>query len=105
MTHRRSRQAEIDDLAFPIRVKLWVPLGGMGKDLTRALDWLNAKVRPGEYAHHPGRSLAADAAAFHFRRLEDAERFLGAFPGFALADGTTSRAYRSPLLPRGRADD
>ena len=37
------------------------------------------------------------------QRVEDAAAFLAAFPLLELADATTSRAYRSPLLAHGRA--
>jgi hypothetical protein len=42
------------------------------------------------------------AVAFHFRDVEPARRFLEAFPGLRLADGTVTAAYTSPALPFGR---
>ena len=39
-----------------------------------------------------------EALAIHFRRLEDAAAFLGAFPYLRLADGTASRVYARQRL-------
>ncbi len=96
------RQAQIDDLAFPIRVKLAVPGTGLGNVLSDMARWLAAELGPGEYAEWSGQTLGGNADVIHFRRVEDADRFLQAFPGLELADGTRSRAYSSPMLrPRG----
>jgi hypothetical protein len=40
--------------------------------------------------------------AWYFRRVEDAQRFVAAFPMLVLADGTELPAYQSPYLPFGR---
>lgn len=105
MTRRSTPQREIDDKAFPIRVKVRIPPEGLGTTLTEALLWLSSEVGPGEWAQHPSATLGGEATAFHFRLIGDAARFLAAFPMLELADGTTSRAYTSPLFPRGREAD
>ena len=102
MSRRTRPQAQTDDLAFPIRVKLAVPPTGLGNLLTDLLLWLAAEVGPGNYAQHSGQTLGGNAVSVYFRRPEDLVRFLDAFPGLELADGTTSWAYTSPLFPRGR---
>ena len=102
MTRRSPPQRDIDDRAFPIRVKVRVPPTGLGKVLAEVELWLAAEVFPGEYAHHHSQTLGGDATAFYFRRIGDAARFLEAFPMIELADGTTSPAYTSPLFPQGR---
>ena len=78
MTRRSARQADTDDLAFPIRVKLRVPTTGLGNVLTDLLMWLSAEVGPGNFAQHPGPTLGGEAVAIHFRRISDAARFLDA---------------------------
>ena len=103
MPRRSPRQSDLDDTAFPIRVKLRVPTTGLGNTLTDLLLWLSAEVGPGDYAQHPAATLGGEAMAVHFRRAEDLMRFLEAFPMLDLADGITSRVYTSPLFPRGRA--
>lgn len=102
MTRRRPAQRDIDDKAFPIRVKVRVPPSGLGIIIADLELWLAAEVFPGEYAHHHSQTLGGDAMAFYFRRMKDAGRFLDAFPMLELADGTISPAYSSPLFPRGR---
>jgi hypothetical protein len=102
MSRRRTPQRTTDDLAFPIRVKLRMPSTDLGHVLTDILLWLSAEAGPGEYAHHHSQTLGGDAMALYFRRSEDLVRFLEAFPLLELADGTTSRAYTSPLFPLGR---
>ena len=83
-------------------MKLRVPPQGFGSTLTDMLRWLGQEVGTGDYAQHPGQTLGGDAWAVHCRRPGDLVRFLEAFPALELADGTTSRAYRSPALPFGR---
>ncbi len=103
MTRRSPRQRDIDDQAFPIRVKVAVPRSGFGNELNCMYAWLRDQVGRGDWAQHPGRTLGGEAMAFYFRRVADADRFLEAFPLLELADGTMSRAYTSPLFPFGRA--
>ena len=103
MSRRTTPQRTIDDAAFPIRIKLRVPPTSLGNILTDLLLWQSAEVGPGDFAQHPGATLGGDAVAIYFRRIGDAARFLEAFPMLELADGTTSRAYTSPLFPSGRS--
>lgn len=103
MARRTAPQRDTDDLAFPIRVKVMVPPTGLGTELNRALVWLKENLPPGDYAQHGAGTLGGDTVGFHFRRIEDAAAFLAAFPRLELADTTTSRGYRSPLFPHGRA--
>lgn len=103
MSRRSTPQRTIDDAAFPIRLKLRVPPHGLGRVLTDMHLWLAAEVGPGDYAQHSSATLGGDAVAIHFRRIGDASRFLEAFPLLDLANGTTSRAYTSPLFPKGRS--
>src|SRR4028118_307639 len=101
MSRRSPPQRDIDDRAFPIRVKVRVPPTGLGTLLADLELWLAAEVFPGEYAHHHSQTLGGEAMAFYFRRIEDAFRFIDAFPHLELADSTTSPAYTSPLFPKG----
>ena len=99
---RSTPQRDIDDDAFPIRVKVRVPSTGLGTMLTDMLLWLSTEVGPGDYAQHPVRSYGGGATAIYFRRIGDAARFIDAFPQLKLADGTMSPGYTSPLFPFGR---
>ena len=102
MNRRSTPQRTIDDMAFPIRLKVRVPSNGLGSLLTDVHLWLTSEVGPGNFAHHSGGALGGGVTALYFRRPEDLVRFLDAFPMLELADGTTSRAYTSPLFPNGR---
>ena len=102
MVQRSTPQGKIDDAAWPIRISLLVPSGGL-MCLSEMHAWLKAEIGLGEYADGGGFGLAQQTKLFYFRRIEDASRFLAAFPDQRLADGTETRAYTSPLFPRGRA--
>lgn len=100
MTHRRSAQCDLDDNAFPIRVKLKIPPGGFGREIERVMVWLIEEAGLGGFAWHPAETLGGeDAVALHLRWARDLARFLEAFPLLELADATTSRGYTSPRHP------
>lgn len=101
MSRHGQRQRDLDEMAFPIRVKIAVPAGGLGRTIDELHRWLREEIGPGEQATHSGHGLGTDALCLYLRRPEDLARVLAAFPQLELADGTTSRAYSSPLLPRG----
>ena len=75
---------------YPIRVKFVVPQGGTS---TLALaqpmhEWLQAHLGPHMWNWGPAQSAAcSQATAYYFRRMEDAQRFVAAFPQLELADG------------------
>lgn len=96
MAQRTRLQSKTDDLAFPVRVKLAVPPGGLGGTLNAIGVWLHEQVGKGNYAVHSAPGLGGDAMAVYFREVETARAFLVAFPKVDLADGTTSSAYYSP---------
>ena len=103
MTRRSTAQSVADEAAFPVRVKVLVPKGGFGPQLHGELfAWLDREVGRADYARHPAKMFSEHAVAFHFRDVEPARRFLDAFPGLILADGTVTSAYASPALPFGR---
>lgn len=96
MAQRTRLQSKTDDLAFPVRVKLAVPPGGLATMLTAMGAWLKDRAGKGSYAVHSAPGLAGDTMAVHFREMETARAFVLAFPGVELADGTVSGAYYSP---------
>ena len=104
MARRSSPQRRIDDEAFPVRVKLLVPEGGFGRQLTDLHAWLDREAGRGNYAFHAARTFGSpnDAVAVYFRTPETAHRFVGSFLDLLLADGTNSMVYSSPYLPNGR---
>lgn len=106
MVRRSTPQHKIDDAAFPIRVKVYAPdrgYGGFGNLLNDMVFWLQDNLPKGDFAQYHGRSRGVrESTGFYFRTLEDARRFLDAFPALELADDTTSPSYTSPVLPFGR---
>lgn len=92
MSQHSIRQAKRDDLAFPVRVKIRVPDGGLGKLLDGMIAWLSANVSAADYACHSAPGLACSTAAFYFRNLETAHAFVSTFPAAELADGLASPA-------------
>lgn len=92
MTRRGTPQRAVDERAFPIRVKVRAPNTDFAHQLGRILAWLRDEVGAGEFGYHAGGPLGPDALAFYFRELEEAARFLEAFPQLQLADGTGLRA-------------
>ena len=95
MVQRTRLQSKTDDLAFPVRVKLAVPPGGLGPKLTAIGAWLQERAGKGNYAVHSAPGLAGDTMAVHFREVDTARAFVAAFPEVKLADGTLSGAYYS----------
>lgn len=93
MSQHSIRQAKRDDLAFPVRVKIRVPDGGLGKLLDGMIDWLRANVPAADYACHSAPGLGCSTAAFYFRNVDTAHAFASAFPAAELADGLASPAY------------
>lgn len=65
--------------------------------------WLQENLPKGDFAKHSDScSSIREAFAVYFRSVADAQRFVDAFPGAELADGTASPSYTSPVLPSGR---
>jgi hypothetical protein len=87
MVSHSIRQAKRDDLAFPVRVKVRVPDGGLGKTLDRMMVWLRENLEPQTYACHSVPGVGCSTAAFYFQDLDAASAFVGAFPEASLADG------------------
>ena len=83
MPRRSTPQARTDDRLFPVRVKFHVPGDGLGLLSDRVHAWLREELPRREWAWHS----VGGAAALYFRRIEDAQRLIAAFPEFELADG------------------
>jgi hypothetical protein len=100
MARRSTPQSRTDDLAFPVRVKFAVPGCGIASihDTLgeRMREWLRRELPPGDHAWHSALSLGTNACAIYFRRVNDAQRFVEAFPEFALADATRGARYIRP---------
>ena len=86
MVRRSTPQKQVDDRAFPIRIKIAAHKGGMGQLYDVVHLWLRDTIGTGNY----------DANAYYFRSIEDTARFLAAFPQLRLADGTRSPDHASP---------
>jgi hypothetical protein len=90
MVRRSVPAKKIDDVAFPIRVKVKVPARGFGLRIDLYHAWLRDNLSPRQWAHHS----VGGASGFYFRSLQTAERFLATFPELELADTVASdRAY------------
>ena len=109
---RNDPRFKKDDLEYPIRVKFVVPQGGMSTFATdRRLDeWLSDNLGPKMWSWGPAHSSGCrQAAAYYFRLMEDAQRFIAAFPRLELADGVsvpidTTPRERGPYPRRGIGD-
>lgn len=97
MPRRSAPRKLIDDTAFPVRVKIRVPPNGLGMLLDECLRWLNVNVGHQRYSHASTTSLGGNATAFYFVEVNDALRFVDAFPMLELADGTQAPSYRSSV--------
>ena len=87
MSRRSMPTAARIEATFPVRVKVAVPKNGLGRQIEEIGSWLNREVGPGRYGQAPAPMLGGDAAGFHFVCLEDATRFLAAFPELKMAVG------------------
>lgn len=87
---RRSIPARIlDERAFPIRIRLVDRiLGDEALRLGKAVEWLRENLENGHYASHSMDGYGSHTRAFYFCRIQDAARFLEAFPECKLADAT-----------------
>ncbi|WP_424932107.1 SOS response-associated peptidase [Amaricoccus macauensis] len=97
MPRRSTSQARLDDEAFPVRVKLAIPPQGLGRRLQDVHAWLSAEIGAGHFAVHAASSTGSDALAIYFCDIDCARALLEAFPDIALADGTISLPYSSPV--------
>lgn len=85
MNRRTTPAAKRDDDAFPVRIKLAVPGDGLGKTLDEIAAWLRANLNSEAFAMHSARTIGGDAMGIYFLGIEDAGRFLAAFPTMPLA--------------------
>lgn len=85
MTRRSTPAAKRDDDAFPVRVKLAVPPNGLGSQLNDMHGWLRENLPTETWAVHGARTIGGSALAVYFIGIEDAGRFIEAFPQARLA--------------------
>jgi hypothetical protein len=88
MTRRSTPARDAAEKTWPIRVCIRVPglgFSGAGIDPHR---WLTKELGAQGYEMHSAGRPRSDATAIYFRTLEDAARFLAAFPMIELADNT-----------------
>jgi putative SOS response-associated peptidase YedK len=106
MSRRSTPQWKIDKGAFPVTIRVLVPDRGFSQwgIANQPDDWLTSAVGPGQYAKTPHSGVMGDGVEFHFRTLEDGNRFLERFPQIVLADATMGVSYRSAAVPFGRRE-
>lgn len=88
--HTSPNKRRVDD-AFPIRVKIKIPPGGLGNVVSDIHRWINEHLGPERCQTYSTRGVYCQATAFYFRSMEDAGAFLAAFPLLELADGVDLR--------------
>ena len=106
MTRRSTPQWKTDKTAFPVTIRLLVPDHGFsqwGRD-HQPDQWLQTTLGPGQFATTPHSCALGHGAEFHFRSIDDGQRFLARFPMAVLADATLAASYQSPALPNGRKE-
>jgi hypothetical protein len=91
--HTAPHNRRIDD-AFPIRVKVVIPAGGLGNLTSDINFWISDNITGDRCRNLPVRAIYCQATAYHFRTLEDAQAFLDAFPMLELADGVEAANLR-----------
>ncbi|QGN54071.1 hypothetical protein [Novosphingobium sp. Gsoil 351] len=98
MVRRSESQFKADDRAYPIRVKFKAHIGG-----TRMLGlpeypetWLRRELPKLAWSWGPAQSVGSAATAYYFRSIDDAQRFVAAFPQLELADAIDGPVYTSP---------
>tara|TARA_Y100000296_G_scaffold66074_1_gene77962 strand:- start:43 stop:351 length:309 start_codon:yes stop_codon:yes gene_type:complete len=93
LSRRTRAQQQTDDLAFPIRVKFTVPERGLGDVSNRMHEWLRQEVGGGRFAVHSAQAISSSAVGVYFVSLDDARRFVDAFPAMEIANGTRCSTY------------
>ena len=99
VTKRAEPWNKAADREYPIRVKFAVPEGRTSQlGLAEPLEhWLAANLGPHMWNWGPAHSHAySQATAYYFRRMEDAQRFVAAFPQLELADGVKAPMDATP---------
>ncbi len=104
MSRRSTPQQKTDHRAYPVHVRVLVPVLGFGPLYDRIQRWLDTQIGRGEYAQAGAESVLGDAVAFLFRSTVHADAFMLAHPELVLADGTMSVTYTSPHNPFGRTE-
>jgi hypothetical protein len=85
------------DRQYPIRVKFILPKEGLYKLDLDLHGWLQANLGPAMWQWGPTQSnVGGQTTAYYFRLLEDAQRFVAAFPQLALADGVAAPIDTTP---------
>lgn len=95
MRHYRSVVQARDGHAFPVRLKVKLPLHAAQSEQSLIGAWLRSRVGRGEYAQHIAETPTGDVMVYHFRFLEDALALMTAFPELELADATSAQAGRA----------
>lgn len=94
---------KMDNSAFPVRVKVWLPEAWNRDDYWRLEDWLYTNLDHGNYAKHPAMTMGQRSSAYFFRDADAARGFLAAFPELELADGTILPGFIEPHFGWARA--
>lgn len=105
MVRRSTPQYKTDDLAFPIRIKIAVPGMGLGDLYNEIHDWLRGNFSRWDYAVHSVSGIGGSAMGIYFSSFDQAQKFMIAFEGVELADGTRTQSYRQHGVSRPLPDE
>ena len=95
MSRRSVSSAAEADRRFPVRIKIAIPSTGLGTLLVEMEMWLDRELGREGHGKSPATAIGTDATAYHFQDLDDAHRFLAAFPTLRLASPATVPARRT----------
>jgi len=84
MTRRSMSTAARIEATYPIRIKILVPPTGLGQLVSEINQWLNENVGKGKWGSAPATHLGGNAVGYHFDAIDDAVRFVEAFPQLQL---------------------
>ena len=100
MRHCRSVTKARDGHAFPVRLRIKMPVQDVWSEESLISVWLRIRIGRGEYAQHVAETPLGDVMLLYFRRLEDALALTTVFPELELADATTAQAHTPVPVPK-----
>jgi hypothetical protein len=89
------------DREYPVRVRFRLPEAGMYQLSLDPQEWLRANLGPKMWQWGPAgwSGKRRQATHYYFRLLEDAQRFVAAFPQLELADDVAAPVDTTPAEP------
>lgn len=99
MIKRTTPRKKIDELAFPIRLRLEAPAtGGWSNEIDDLRRWLRENMSMDHYAMHSNAGLGVSGLGLYLRDVELARDLLHRFADLKLADRAENRDYSPTYL-------